>query len=358
MATTPRSAARVQWSSDTGPGITRGRAGRGFVYRNAVGRPPGRADAKRIANLVIPPAWTDVWISPSPTAHIQATGRDARGRKQYIYHPAWRAKRDEAKFARMLAFGRALPRIRRRVDHDLRRRGPAQERVLAAAVRMLEHHPIRAGNDYYARTNGTFGLTTLRSRHVHLNGDHLRLQFVGKSGKQHIVEFSDPRLGRAIRACEELPGQALFQYSNGDGEVRRIHSDDLNEYIRDCSGGDFTVKDFRTWSASVLATRLFADADPEDHHGAVERRVVREVAGWLGNTVAVCRQCYIHPAVFGAFKDGTLQRLNAQRHSAWSRGRREPSELLFLALLETSCKQTATASTRSADGKQLSGTRS
>ena len=344
----------LRWAVDGAPGITRRKSGKGFTYRGTDGGEVDGRNVSRIEELVIPPAWIDVWIAPHANWHIQATGRDARGRKQYIYHREWRRQRDEAKFGRMLEFGRGLPRLRKRVDRDLRQRGAPIARVLAAAVRLLDHHPIRVGNEEYARTNHSYGLTTLRERHVEHEGDKLRLHFTGKSGKEHLVELTDPRLGRAIRACEELPGQALFQYAAEDGSTHRIHSDELNAYIRQASGGDFTAKDFRTWSASVMAAGLFAEAPDTDVERpvATERWVVREVAALLGNTQAVCRQCYIHPRVFEAARSGDLQKLWSNRSARWRSASRSEYELLFLALMEereASCKRTATRNRRRSD---------
>jgi len=326
---------RVSWEADGGPGIRRLRAGRGFRYASETGRAVSPADRERIRGLVIPPAWADVWISPKASAHIQATGRDARGRKQYIYHPAWRAERDANKFARMLEFGQALPRIRGAVDRDLRSPALSVRRVTAAAVRLLDQVPLRVGNEEYARSNGTYGLTTLRSDHVEVNGDHLRIRFIGKGGKEHEASIRDPRLARVVRACEELPGQALFQYRNGGG-AGQVHSDEINAYLREVSGGDFTAKDFRTWTASSLAAGWLAAAEPADTAAARKRvvnAVTRKVAAVLGNTVAVCRQCYIHPDVYEAFENGALQQAWDRNGPRWLAAGREAHESLLVYLL-------------------------
>jgi DNA topoisomerase-1 len=326
----------VFWAPDEGPGFRRRRSGRGFHYYSDSGKALRRADLERIKSLVIPPAWTGVWISPHPRAHIQATGRDARGRKQYIYHPEWRAQRDANKFGRMLAFGEALPRIREAVDGDLRSPVLSPRRVIAGAVRLLDQVPIRVGNEEYARTNGTYGLTTLRSEHVEVEGNHLHIRFVGKGGKEHEVTIRDPRLARVVRACEELPGQALFQYRNGHG-AGQIRSDDINDYLREVSRGDFTAKDFRTWTASALAAGWFAVAEwPESpqQRKRIANGVTRQVAGVLGNTVSVCRQCYIHPAVFTAYEDGSLNDAWRRNGRRWLAGSRDAHEALLLHLLK------------------------
>ncbi len=291
---------------------------------------------KRIQSLVIPPAWTRVWIAPSPNSHIQATGRDSRGRKQYIYHTRWREERDAAKFDRMGQFGRTLPRIRERVAEDLRSRGLGPKRVTAAAIHILDQASIRVGNDQYARDNGTFGLTTLRPEHVEVAGTTVQLEFAGKGGKALSAQIRDARVARIVRACGELPGQELFHYVDDDNEVRRIRSENINEYIREAAGGDFSAKDFRTWAASVLAAAMLADADVPESEAAQKRivvAVVRDVADRLGNTPAVCRECYIHPHVLLSFDDGTLQAAWKRNRSRWCSGDREPGESLLLWVL-------------------------
>ncbi|MET0334780.1 MAG: DNA topoisomerase IB [Rhizobacter sp.] len=288
--------------SDTMPGIQRLRDGDGFRYR----APNGRAlrnekELKRIRSLAIPPAYEEVWICPLPDGHLQATGRDARGRKQYRYHPDWREARDADKFERMREFGQALPRIRAKVKRDLAAPVGSRVSVLAALVRLLDTTLVRIGNDEYARENGSFGLTTLRNRHVAVKGATLRLRFRGKSGVSHEVTLEDPQVARIVRACQAMPGQELFQYEGDDGQTRCVGSADVNEYLKQLSGDEFTAKDFRTWHASVHAlARLCALPDP----GPVSRRkandVLREVAGLLGNTLAVCRKSYVHPGVMEA----------------------------------------------------------
>lgn len=291
---------------DDAPGISRQRRGKGFAYR----KPDGTAlsDAghlQRIRALAIPPAYTQVWICTRADGHIQATGRDARGRKQYRYHTAWREAQDSDKYQRLQAFAEALPRIRRVVARDLALPvGPrvARAAVLAAIVRLLDTTLVRVGNDSYARSNGSFGLTTLRGRHVQLRGSQLKLRFKGKSGVEHEVAVDDPRIARIVRRCQSLPGQELFQYQDGDGVRHCVDSNDVNDYLRAASGGDFTAKDFRTWHGSVHALALAAKEPQAPEASLTARRsaaklVLAEVARRLGNTVAVCRKAYVHPAV-------------------------------------------------------------
>ncbi len=302
--------AQLRYVSDDRPGIRRLRRGRGFRYVDAEGRPMrDQATLRRIKALAIPPAWTDVWICPIPHGHIQAVGRDARGRKQYRYHARWRDTRDQNKYARLLEFGRALPKIRRHVEEDLGRPHLPREKVLAAVVRLLETTLIRVGNEEYARENHSFGLTTLRSNHVTVRGSSLRFEFRGKGGKRHAVDLADRRLARVVRHCQELPGHELFQYVDAEGQRQVIDSADVNEYLRQIGGAEFTAKDFRTWGGTVLAaTALAARAGSEEprqvKHELVEG--VAEVARRLGNTAAICRKCYIHPAVIVAHAENAL----------------------------------------------------
>jgi DNA topoisomerase-1 len=290
------------------PGISRVKVGRGFAYRHPDGRGVrDRATLERIRSLVIPPAWTTVWIAPKANAHLQATGRDARGRKQYRYHPRWTAVRDETKYTRMLAFARVLPAIRRRVAADLRRTPLSRERVLATVVALLERTLIRVGNDEYARTNGSFGLTTLLDRHVDVRGRRVRFRFRAKSGVMQQVDLDDALLARSVQRCQDLPGQTLFQYVDDSGTPRTITSTDVNEYLRAVAGQEFTAKDFRTWAGTVLAACALC-ADIELSSATRRKRFVSEAVGRvaerLGNTKAVCRRCYIHPAVIDAFGEG------------------------------------------------------
>jgi DNA topoisomerase-1 len=290
--------------TDDKPGITRLRRGESFFYRKPDGKTLGDEEQlARIRKLAIPPAYSDVWICPSPRGHLQATGRDARGRKQYRYHADWRMARDETKFERMHDFGAALPRIRARVTRDLA--APVGQRVLrdtviAAIVRLLDTTLVRVGNDEYARSNGSFGLTTLRTRHAAVRGDALKFRFRGKSGITHEVALQDKRVARVVKRCQALPGQELFQYLDDDGETHTIGSADVNDYLRDASGGDFTAKDFRTWHGSVHALQLWRALAPDEARQptpAGAKRLLTEVAAKLGNTVAVCRKAYVHPQV-------------------------------------------------------------
>jgi len=304
----PPSVPGLRYVSDELPGIRRVRRGRAFAYVDPSGRPlrDERALA-RIAALAIPPAYEDVWIAPIENAHIQATGRDARGRKQYRYHARWREVRDETKFARMLEFAKALPRIRRRVDRDLRRKGMVRERVLATVVRLLETTAIRIGNDEYARDNNSYGLTTMRNAHAQVRGDRITFRFRGKRGIAHAIGLNDRRIARVVLACQDLPGQQLFEYVDDSGAVVAIDSSDVNEYIRTISGGDFTAKDFRTWVGTVLCASLLAAADPPESAADGKRRVVEaiaQVARCLGNTPAICRKCYVHPQVIDRYLQG------------------------------------------------------
>jgi DNA topoisomerase I len=302
--------AGLRYTSDQQPGIRRRRKGRGFAYLDRDGvtiRDEG--ELLRIRRLAIPPAWTDVWISPSPLGHIQVTGRDARGRKQYRYHERWREVRDEAKYGKLSDFAKALPRIRERVDVDLGRPGIPRERVLATAVRILEETFMRVGNVEYARANGSFGLTTLRAKHVDVDGSRIVFRFRGKSGKDHEVDVRDRRLARVIARLEQLPGQELFRYLDDGGELRTIGSDDVNQYLREISNEDLSAKDFRTWAGTVLAARALAELGPARNDRIAQKRVVQAidvVAARLGNTRAVCRKCYVHPGVLDAYAAGDL----------------------------------------------------
>jgi DNA topoisomerase-1 len=300
--------AGLRYINDHDPGLRRETSRAGVDYFDAEGRPVrDPRTLERIRHLAIPPAWTDVWICPDPRGHIQAVGRDARGRKQYRYHADWRSVRDDHKYHRMAAFGRALPKLRSQVDADLARHGLPREKVLAAAVRLLEITLIRVGNDEYAKTNKSFGLTTLRKRHVTLNGGGAVFEFRGKSGKQHRTGFHDRRLARVLRRCQELPGQRLFQYVGEDGERRHVESDDVNAYLREAMGDDFSAKDFRTWAATLSAARALcmeSAGEPPSKHTVTT--CVKAVAGLLGNTAAVCRASYIHPSVFEAYEAGRL----------------------------------------------------
>lgn len=298
------------WSSDETPGLSRRRAGKGFSYRDERGRPiRDMAVLNRIRSLAIPPAWTEVWICPDARGHIQATGRDARGRKQYRYHPGWTQAASETKFDRLAQFARRLPRLRRRIEADLALRGPTRDKVLATAVRLLELSLIRIGNARYARANRSFGLTTLYKRHLEVDGAALVLAFRGKSGIDHRVSVRDRRLARVVRSLRDLPGQRLFQYRNAEGELVPVTSEAVNAYIRDAMGEAFSAKDFRTWAGTVSAARVLVEM-PAPQSATEARRAItrccRAVAGLLGNTPTVCRASYVHPRVLDAFEAGEL----------------------------------------------------
>jgi DNA topoisomerase-1 len=301
---------RLRHATDRSAGISRRRAGRGFTYADPDGRRVTDAETlERIRKLAIPPAWTDVWICPDPLGHLQATGHDARGRKQYRYHTRFRERRESAKYERLVAFARALPAIRRQVDRDLARPGLPREKVIAAVVRLLELTLIRVGNDEYRRLNRSFGLTTLRDRHATVRGTSIRFRFRGKSGKPHEVGLRDRRLATVVRRCQDLPGQELFQYVGDDGEPVDVRSDDVNDYLQGIAP-DVTAKDFRTWAGTVLAYRALRALDAPETTTEAKRNVVsaiRDTADQLGNTAAVCRRSYVHPVVVEAYLDPRLR---------------------------------------------------
>ena len=309
----------------------------GFHYFAPSGRRIRRpSELRRIAALAVPPAWTDVWICPDPAGHIQATGRDARGRKQYRYHPRWRAMRDGHKFDRMLEFGAALPQIRARTRADLARAGLPRVKVLATVVQLLERSLIRVGNDEYARQNDSFGLTTLRDKHVAVNGSKVAFEFKGKSGVRHRVDVRDPRLASIVKQCRDLPGYDLFQYVDESGRRRSIGSADVNAYLRDVAGADFTAKDFRTWAGTSLAVTALRALLPCPSTASAPRRVVQAVeavAGILGNTKTVCRGSYIHPRVLESYANGsladTIQRRQGRRARRGTAGLRADEQLVI-----------------------------
>ena len=296
--------------TDHDPALRRVKSGTGFGYRDAEGHVVrDAATLERIRALVLPPAWTDVWICPSPRGHIQATGREARGRKQYRYHDKWRQTRDEAKFDRLIAFGRALPKLRSKVEADLSLRGLPREKVLAAVVQLMELTLIRVGNDEYVKANKSFGLTTLRDRHASVSSTGAMFGFQGKSGKLHKTGFRDRRLARIVKACQDIPGQRLFQYIDEDGQRQAVESADVNAYIREAIGEEFSAKDIRTWAGTLYAARGLVEQPPAKDAAEAKRRVVTTVkaaAALLGNTAAVCRGSYIHPLVLEAYERGTL----------------------------------------------------
>ncbi len=331
--------------SDDGPGFGRRtrktKAGVAFSYFDAEGKPIRDSEhLARIKALAIPPAYTDVWICPDPVGHLQATGRDARGRKQYRYHPRWRLIRDENKYERMMAFASALPGIRGRVDADLARPGLPREKVLATVVRLLETTLIRVGNDEYAKSNKSFGLTTMRDRHVKVGRKSVRFEFRGKSGVTHEIDLHDPRLARIVARCRDLPGQELFQYLDDNGEVKDIASSDVNAYLQEVSGRDFTAKDFRTWAGTVLASLALQEFEAFDSQTQAKKNIVaaiEHVSERLGNTPSVCRKCYIHPEVLLAYLDGTMLETLRQRAEAEITEGLEnlkPEEAAVVALLQ------------------------
>jgi len=303
-------AAGLIYVTDCGPGIRRQRSGESFDYIGPDEQPirdPARL--RWIQELGIPPAWTDVWICPAERGHLQATGRDAKGRKQYRYHPRWREVREQTKFDRMISFGEALPQIRARVERDLAIRGMNRERLLATVVRLLETTMIRVGNEEYVRQNRSFGLTTMRNRHVDVEGATLRFHFRGKSGKKHVVEVHDRRLASIIKRCRDIPGHHLFEYTDDDGQVRTVSSGDVNDYLREISGREFTAKDFRTWAGTLLMVRALQEGGPCESESGGKKNIVQaidRVRERLGNTRAVCRKYYVHPAVLDAYLAGSL----------------------------------------------------
>ena len=337
---TSAKAAGLIYTTDTTPGIRRLGRGKRVRYVDARNQPVrDAAELRRIRGLVIPPAWTDVWICPNPRGHLQATGRDARGRKQYRYHPRWRQVRDTTKYGRLIAFGQALPVIRRRTEADLRKSGLPREKVLAAVVRLLEKTFIRVGNDEYARENRSFGLTTMRDGHVRIAGSTVRFIFRGKSGVEHALSLDDRRLAKIVKQCRDLPGQELFQYRDDSGKVVDVGSSDVNAYLQDITGRDFTSKDFRTWAGTVLAAQLLRDFEQVDSEVRARKNIVaaiEQVAKRLGNTKAVCRKCYVHPAVIDAYLDGSMMSTVAQRaqRTAKAVGKMTAAEAAVLGLLQ------------------------
>jgi len=305
--------------SDTSAGIRREMGTLGWVFRAPDGTPiTDEETLTRVRKLAIPPAWTDVWICPSAKGHVQATGRDARGRKQYRYHARWREVRDDTKYDRMIAFGEALPKIRAATEHDLARPGLPREKVLATVVQLLEKTLIRVGNDEYAKQNQSYGLTTMRDRHVAVNGSTVRFEFRGKSGKAHTIDLRNRKLAAIVKRCRDLPGYELFQYIDENGERQVIDSSDVNAYLRAITGEDFTAKDFRTWSGTVLAARALRELPSETATEAKKNLVqaIEAVAGLLGNTKSVCRKCYIHPAIIDSYLDRSLLETLEQRADA------------------------------------------
>jgi DNA topoisomerase-1 len=303
-------AARLRYVNDGEPGIRRKRAGRGFQYIGTNGeRIIDTDELERIRALAIPPAWTEVWICPYPNGHIQATGRDSKGRKQYCYHERWATRRSVAKFQRMIQFGEALPTLRERAEHDLSLPGLPLDKVLAAIVKLMDMTAIRVGNQEYARNNRSYGLTTLRDRHVNVNGATIQFRFKGKSGIPHTVDLQDRRLARIIQRSKDVPGQELFQYLNDERKPVDVHAEDVNGYLRQAMQQDFTAKDFRTWNGTLLAIMAFQESGTSSSTTQVKRnvsRAIQQVAARLGNTPTVCRKYYVHPAVVDAYTEGLL----------------------------------------------------
>jgi DNA topoisomerase I len=332
--------AGLRYVSDKTPGITRKRAGASFVYLDPGGKKIHDPDVLlRIRALVIPPAWEQVWICPDERGHIQAVGRDQRGRKQYRYHPRWREVRDETKYEKMIAFVHALPVIRQRVKRDLARPGLPREKVLAAVVRLLETTLIRVGNDEYANSNNSYGLTTLQDRHARISGSQIRFRFKGKSGVEHEIDLDDRHLAKIVRKCQALPGAELLQYVDENSVVRDIGSGDVNDYLREIAGQEFTAKDFRTWAGTVLAARALQAFEAVDSKARMKKNIVQAieaVAKKLGNTRAVCKKCYIHPAVLDSYLDGSLLQTLGQRARKLDKhlGRLRPEEAAVLVLLQ------------------------
>jgi DNA topoisomerase I len=333
--------------SDEQPGLRRRRARLGFRYVGPDGKPVrDEATLERIRKLAIPPAWTDVWICPKANGHLQATGRDAKGRKQYKYHPQFREVRESTKYEHMIEFARALPALRERLTGHMALRGLPREKVLATVVHLLDATLIRVGNDDYARTNNSYGLTTLRNPHVKVNGSELRFQFKGKSGRTWRLQVKDRRVAMIVRACQELPGQELFQYVDEDGELRDVTSADVNAYLREITGQDITAKDFRTWAGTVLAALALQEFEAFDSQAGAKknlRAAIERVAARLGNTPTICRKCYVHPEVLSAYAEGALllevrNRVEAELRDKLATLR--PEEAAVLGLLEARLNRT------------------
>ena len=333
--------------SDEQPGIRREKKGDAFAYFKPNGEPvTDEKVLERIRKLAVPPAYTDVWICTRANGHLQATGRDARGRKQYRYHPQFREVRDGNKYERMLDFARALPAIRAKLAEHMALRGLPREKVLATVVHLLETTLIRVGNDDYARENKSYGLTTLRTRHVKVEGAQLKFQFKGKSGKLWQLQVKNPRVARIVRACQELPGQELFQYLDEDRQVQRVTSSDVNDYLREITGRDITAKDFRTWAGTVLAALALQEAERGDTQAAqkkVIKAAIERVAARLGNTPTICRKCYVHPEVLQAYIEGALA-LEVAQQATQDPAQLKPEEAAVLAMLHARLGRTLESS--------------
>jgi DNA topoisomerase I len=339
--------AGLTYVSDEQPGLTRERKGDGFRYLKPNGDPvTDEAVLDRVRRLAIPPAWTDVWICIKANGHLQATGRDARGRKQYRYHPQFRELRESTKYEHMLEFARALPAIRTKIAEHMALRGLPREKVLATVVHLLENTLIRVGNDDYARENKSYGLTTLRNPHVNVAGSQLRFRFKGKSGKSWQLQLKDRRVAKIVKACQDLPGQKLFEYLDDDGEPREVTSADVNEYLKEITGREITAKDFRTWAGTVLAALALKEFETFDSQASAKknlRAAIESVASRLGNTPTICRKCYIHPEILSSYTEGAL--LLEVKHQAESElrddlGSLKPEEAAVLSLLEARLSRT------------------
>ena len=348
-------AAGLRYVSDARPGIRRKKAGKGFTYIRPDGSRLTEPDTlRRIKALAIPPAWADVWICPFADGHIQATGRDIKGRKQYRYHARFRAVRESTKYEHVVAFANALPSIRERVRQDMEQRGLPREKVLATVVHLLETTLIRVGNDDYAKQNNSYGLTTLKNRHVAVDGNEVRFRFTGKSGKQWFLRLRDRRVAKIMKACQDLPGQELLQYVDEAGNCQDVTSTDVNDYLKEITGKDITAKDFRTWAGTVLAAMALAELESFDSAAQAKRHLraaVEKVSARLGNTPTICRKCYIHPDVLNSYMDGKLIiELKSKAESELRGGMEDlkPEEAAVLALLRSRLAKEAERQQRSA----------
>ena len=346
--------AGLRYVSDARPGIRRRRSGKGFSYTRVDGSRLSEPDVlRRIKALAVPPAWTDVWICPLAAGHIQATGRDAKGRKQYRYHVRFREVRESTKYERVIGFAGALPAIREKVEEHMALRGLPREKVLATVVHLLETTLIRIGNDDYARENNSYGLTTLKNRHVAVEGSEVRFRFNGKSGKQWLLRVKDRRIAKIIRACQELPGQELLQYIDEEGNCQDVTSSDVNDYLKEITGGDITAKDFRTWAGTVLAAMALNELESFDSAAQAKRNLrsaIEKVSARLGNTPTICRKCYVHPEVLNSYMDGNLVlelKSKAESELRGAIGRLKPEEAAVLALLRGRLAKELERSTRS-----------
>ncbi|MCB5174307.1 MULTISPECIES: DNA topoisomerase IB [Microvirga] len=358
----PRDAAETAgllYVSDEEPGIRRRKSGKGFTYQGPDGRKIDDKDTlARIRSLAIPPAYTDVWICPKPNGHIQATGRDAKGRKQYRYHPAFREIRESTKFEHMIEFAHALPAIRKTIDEHMSQRGLPREKVLATVVHLLENTLIRVGNSDYAKQNKSYGLTTLRDPHVKVDGTELRFQFKGKSGKSWRLSVKDRRIAKIVKACQDLPGQDLFQYLDEEGEQQSVTSADVNAYLKEVTGRDITAKDFRTWAGTVLAALALAEFEEFDSEAKAKkniRQAIEQVSTRLGNTPTICRKCYVHPEVFSCYLEGSLLLELKEEVEAELRDNLDglrPEEAAVLSLLQARLSQEIETTKRKASRKR------